>query len=175
MLQELVQQIEDTASSVLLNDLHTALPATIVSFNATNAMAVVRPVGRFMTDSGKTLAYPRISDVPVVFPYSTSAKVGMVFPVKKGDSCLLIVSEVELDEWRTGAKSDASLRFDLSSAICIPGLLKRGNVLAKEAISKNAVVVGAGSTKLTVNSGGVTINGDLTVTGDVKVSGAISN
>lgn len=170
MLQELVEQIENTASSVLTNNLHTALPGKIVSFNSTNGMAVVRPVGRYMTDSGKTLAYPQISDVPVVFPYSATAKAGIAYPVVKGDSCLIIVSEVELDEWRTGAKSDASLRFDLSSAVCIPGLLKAGNSLVKEACTSKSVVVGSGSTKLAVSSSGVKITGDLTVSGTIHGS-----
>jgi sirohydrochlorin ferrochelatase len=94
----------------------------------------------------------------------------MAFPVKKGDSCLIIVSEVELDSWRSDAESDGSLRFDLTSAVVIPGLLKKGNAISKKAAKENAVVVGAGDVTLTVSRKGVTIDGNLTVTGDIKKS-----
>lgn len=170
MLQEFTSEIEKTARSVV-NDIHTALPGEIVAFDG--GMASVRPVGRYVTSDGIKLDYPIITEVPVVFPYCQSVEAGIAFPVKKGDSCLIIISEVELDAWRSGAEATGSLRFDLSSAIAIPGLLKAGCDIMKSAAANNAVIVKAGSTELAVSTGGVSITGSLTVTGDVT-AGSVS-
>jgi len=166
MLQEFSQQVEDTARSVV-NQIHTALPGEIVSFNPGTGTAVVKPSGKYITSDGIGLAYPTITDVPVVFPLCQSAGIGLAFPVKKKDDCLIIVSEVELDAWRSGAESESSLRFDLTSAVAIPGLLNGGGALAEKACSKDAVVIQAGATELMVYDAGVEITGDLKVSGKI--------
>lgn len=183
MMQEFTQQVEDTARAVV-DEIHTALPGTIVSFNPGSGTATVKPNGKYLTADGKSLNYPKISEVPVQFPFCQTAGVGIAFPVGKGDSCIIIVSEVELDEWRTGAESEGSLRFDLTSAMCIPGLLEGGADLVSKACKNNAVVVGngdaevmvsdsgvdvtSGDTKMTVSDAGVSIRGDLKVTGNIS-------
>jgi len=182
MLQDFVQQIDETARSVM-GEIHTALPGTIVKYNAASGTATVKPVGEYVTSDGKRLDYPIISDAPMVFPVCQSTGAGIAFPVENGDSCLIIVSEVELDEWRSGAKSEGSLRFDLTSAIVIPGLLDGGGELLKDATSKKAVVVAngdnriivsktmirldTGGTRLDVGGSGVDIQGNLTVSGSL--------
>lgn len=188
MMQEVSQQIEETARSVV-NEVHTALPGNVISYNPAGGTATVKPEGKYETNTGEKLAYPTISDVPVVFPCCQSGSVGIAFPISKGDSCLIIISEVELDEWRSGAESEASLRFDLSNAMCIPGLLDGGGELAQKAASQNAVIVStgdsevvvssssvsvtAGDKKLAVSDSGVSITGNLTVDGNVTATGSI--
>ncbi len=166
MLQEFSQQVEDTARAAV-NQIHTALPGEIVSFNPGAGTAVVKPSGKFVTSDGVELAYPTITDAPIVFPFCQSAGIGMAFPVKPKDDCLIIISEVELDAWRSGAESESSLRFDLTSAIVIPGLLNGGGALVEKACSKDAVVVQAGATELMVYDAGVEITGDLKVSGTI--------
>jgi hypothetical protein len=188
MLQELTQEIENTAKAVV-NEIHTALPGEIVSYDAGAGTAAVQPVGKFVTSDGTELAYPTITEAPVCFPFCQNAGVGIAFPVKKGDSCIIIISEVELDAWRSGAESEGSLRFDLTSAMIIPGLLEGGCVASQKASSENAVVVTAGDVTVTVSGGGcmidtgstvmnvtdsgVSIKGNLNVTGNIK-AGSIS-
>lgn len=185
MLQELTSEIEQTAKAVV-NEIHTALPGEIVSYNAGAGTATVKPIGKYVTSDEKELDYPTITDAPVCFPFCQNAGVGIFFPVKKGDSCIIIISEVELDAWRSGAESEGSLRFDLTSAMVIPGLLDGGSGVSERASKENAVIVTAGDTTLTVSGdgckvdtgltvlsvddGGVKIKGNLTVTGDVKAS-----
>jgi hypothetical protein len=189
MMQEFVQQIEETARAVV-DDIHTALPGTVVSFDPGKGTATVKPNGKYLTADRKTLEYPQITDVPVVFPFCQTAGVGIAYPVLKGDSCLIVVSEVELDEWRSGAESEGSLRFDLTSAMCIPGLLEGGGSIISKACSNNAVIVGAGdvevmvsdsgavvtsgNTKMTVSDAGVAISGDLNVDGNISFTGSIT-
>lgn len=173
MLQEAVEQIEKTAKSVM-NEVHTALPGKIVSFDSGKCVATVRPCGRYAMSDGKSLEYPAITEVPVVFPFSQCAGAGIGFPVKAGDGCLIIISEVELDEWRSGAKSEGPLRFDLTNAIAIPGLLRTGGGAMARACAMNGVVVCAGGTEIAVSGDGITISGNLTVQGNINYTGSIS-
>jgi len=147
MLQEFTQEIENTAREVA-NEIHTALPGKITSFDAEKGIVSVKPYGKYVTSDGKELNYPVISDVPLVFPMSLSAKAGIAFPVKPGESCLVVISEVELDAWRSGAESESSLRYDLSSAVAIPGLLSNGGSLLSDACTKEAVIVGMENAKV---------------------------
>ncbi len=173
MIQEAVEEIERTAKSVM-NEVHTALPGDIVSFDPGKGVAVVKPCGRYVTSGGSSIEYPVITEVPVVFPFSQSAGAGIAFPVKAGDSCLLIISEVELDEWRSGAMSGGSLRFDLTNTVAIPGLLRGGGGLAAKACSSGAVIISAGGAEIAVSGSGIAISGDLTVKGDIKYTGSLS-
>lgn len=188
MLQEFTAEIEQTAKAVV-NEIHTALPGEIVSYNAGAGTATVKPIGKYVTSDGKELNYPTITEAPVCFPFCQNAGVGIAFPVKKGDSCIIIISEVELDSWRSGADSEGSLRFDLTSAMVIPGLLEGGNEASEKAAKENSVIVTAGdvtlsvsgdgckvdtgSTVMNITDDGVSIKGNLTVTGDVK-AGSVS-
>ena len=186
MLQELTAEIEKTAKAAV-NDIHTALPGEIISF--TDGTATVKPVGKYVTSDGTALDYPVITEAPVCFPFCQNAGVGFAFPVKPGDSCIIIISEVELDAWRSGAESEGSLRFDLTSAMVIPGLLEASCGAAVRATAQNAAIITAGdaemavsdsgckvsvgSTVLNVTEDGVSVKGNLTVAGDVKI-GSIS-
>ena len=189
MLQEVVGEIEKTARAVV-NEVHTALPGKIISYSATSGTASIQPVGKYRTARGKALDYPIITEVPIVFPYCYRADVGIAFPVVKGDTCLIIVSEIELDEWRKGASSEGSLRFDLSSAIAIPGLLKTGSKIAAKASDRRAVIIGAPGTEVCVSSegveigvgevtfavseSGIAVGGDLLVNGNISYTGSIN-
>ena len=170
MIQDLAQAIEDTAQNTC-NNMHTAMPGTIVSFDAATGLAVVQPYGSMQTPQG-AMAYPQIGAVPVVFPFCQSANVGLAFPIRPGDNCLLIISEVELTGWRTGMVSQGSLRFDLSSAIAIPGLLRGAAGLVQQACASGSVVVQGGSVSI---SGSVTISGSLTVSGEIKGANITAN
>lgn len=167
MMQEFTQQVENSMRAIT-DEVHTMLPAKIVSFNGSTGMASAKPVGKFTNSDGETFDYPVVTDAPVVFPFCQSAGVGMAFPVVKGDSCMILVSEVELDEWRSGAEAEGSLRFDLSSAVILPGLMKKGGGIIAEASGEKAAIMACGSVKLSVTSSGVKIKGNLTVTGDIK-------
>ena len=188
MLQEVVQEVENVAKDVL-KGIHTAMPGVIASFDPGSGRAVVKPNGKFTSAGGKRMAYPAISDVPVAFPVCQSAGVGIAYPVKAGDSCIIIVSEVELDEWRSGAESEGSLRFDLSSAMAVPGLLAGGGEMIQKACAQEAVVIVSGTAEVLVSEDQITasvgstefklsgteiaVRGDLKVDGDISYTGSI--
>ena len=173
MYQEFAQEVENTARAVV-NDIHTALPGKITSFDPKKGVAVVQPKGKYLTTEGASLEYPMISDVPVAFPYCQSSDVGMVFPVKQGDNCLIIVSEVELDEWRSGAESEAPLRYDLTSAMVIPDLMLGGSAAMQKAMERDAVVIKAKSAEIVVSDGLVSVTADVSIKGNVTINGDLT-
>ena len=160
------------------------MPGEILSFSSGSGRAVVQPTGKYTSSSGKRMSYPSISDVPVAFPVCQSAGVGIAYPVKAGDSCIIIVSEVELDEWRSGAESEGSLQFDLSSAMAVPGLLIGGSEMIQKACAQDAVVIASGAAEVLVSEEKITASvgntefklseAEIAVRGDLKVEGDIS-
>lgn len=167
MLGEFVQQIEDTVRSIM-EEMHTSIPAKIVKFDAEKGMAEVKPYGTFVTEAGKKIDYPMITGVPVIFPQCQSKQIQLAFPIKEGEDCLVLFSETELDAWLLQGESENDMRFDLTSAIAIPGLSRTGNASLKEACSEESIILQNGNTKLKVKKTEVEIIGDLKVSGEIK-------
>lgn len=166
MLQEFVEQVEKVARSVM-EEMHTAIPGKITAFNAGTGFATVKPYGTYTTDSGRKMAYPTVTEVPVILPQSQINDIYIAFPITAGMDCLLIISEQELDAWIGGGESENDIRFDLTSAIAIPGLSNKGSATLKEACATKCIVLQNGSTKLSVSKENVEITGNLKVSGDV--------
>ena len=106
-----------------LNNIHTALPASIVSYDYTIQSASVQPLLNKVFNNGETIPFPILQDVPVIFPRSGGAS--LTFPVNVGDTCLLLFVERSIDLWLQsgGQVSPPDPRtFDLSDAIAIMGL-----------------------------------------------------
>lgn len=180
MLQEFVQEINNSIKKEI-QGIHTAMPGTIVSFDPGKMIATVLPGMKFKKPNGTTIDYPQITGVPVVFPQGASQQCTVAFPVKAGDGCLIIVAEQSLDYWMYGQETATDLAFDMTNAICIPGLFSNTNAAVEAACSANAVVIDAKGTRITVKSGSVEIeaaevkiNGNLTVSGSVQSVGDVS-
>ena len=118
--------LNDVISAAIDNKLsaiHTALPAKIESFEASSRKASVKPLIKKKLVDGKSISLPVIVNVPVMFP--STKDIGITFPVKKGDTGLLIFCERALERWLSegGETEPGDVRkFDLSDAIFIPGL-----------------------------------------------------
>ncbi len=171
MLQEFVEQVENVARSVM-EEIHTAIPGKITSFNPGTGQAVVKPCGTFITGAGKRIAYPAVTGVPVIIPQCPSMNIQIAFPINVGDDCLVIISEQELDAWLGGGESENNMKFDLTSAVAIPGLSCKSSDALKEACASGSVIVSNESTKLSVLKDGVEIKGNLSVEGDISCTGS---
>lgn len=111
-----------------LDDVHTALPARVERFNPQTLRGEVVPlVKRKVEQGGEPEALPPILDVPFQMP-----KAGpfiMRFPVRRGDTVLVVFSERALDYIMTdGEPQDPRLRrrHALDDAIALPGLMHLG-------------------------------------------------
>lgn len=173
MLQELVKAITDTVTS-MLNEVHTAIPAEIVDFDPTECTATVLPKAKMVLTNGKIMDYPYITDVPVLFQQGAGQDVAIVFPVKKGDGCLLIVSEQTLDMWRGEGEQYSEMKYALSNAVALPGLFSRPLDDVRDAVKTDSIIIRNGDMKIAISDSHIGINGDVKVRGSIKASGAIS-
>lgn len=177
--------IEDKISNV-----HTSLPGNIISYNSATNRAIVKPSGIYKTNDGRSLEYPAIYNVPVVFP--TGAGAGITYPVKPGDGCLLHFSESQTDDFLSQGDSDDIRKHSLNDAICTPGL--NTNAMPSNIAHSDDVCMYNGSSMVRLGGGGfsgsladgTTFNisgGDIVVNGisltkhrhkDVKSGGDVS-
>lgn len=105
---------------------HTCIPAVITNTDnfASKQMVQVRPLINFNYPDFSAIIPSDIFSVPVVFP---SAGGGLIsFPVKVGDTVLLLFSERDISEWLLGGGEQSTpnsrRRFAMTDAIAIPGL-----------------------------------------------------
>lgn len=163
MLQDFVQEVTDTIRE-MTNGMHTAFPGNIVSVDADRGTAVVRPAMKFRKPDGSQMIYPDIYGVPIVIPQSCGQEATIAYPINPGDGCLVVISEQSLDYWMYGRETETDLHFDLSDAICIPGLFNKGNTALAEACQTGAIVIKAPEI---VFHGNVTVNGNFTTQGGI--------
>ena len=178
MLQDFVQAVNNIITSHI-SDMHTALPAEIVEFNQDDCSVDVIPKAKITVSTGQQFEFPRINGVPILFPCGSSQNASIVFPVKKGDGCLLIFSEQALDYWKNNGVSSSEMKFALSNAIAIPGLYAKPSPDIKEAIDTDSIIIRNGDNKISLSgakiaiSGDIELDGNLTLTGEIKTSQTI--
>jgi hypothetical protein len=103
-------------------DINICLPAKIVSYEFKTRKAVVKPLLNVKYNDDQVLENPLIYNVPVVHPAAGGASI--TFPVKEGNTVLLIFSQKSLEEWlRNGqlVTPDDPRQNDLTDAIAIIG------------------------------------------------------
>ena len=149
MNSEFTQAIKDAANSAVAG-IHTALPGTIRSYDASKGLCTVKPSGSIKTTTG-SLEYPEITGVPVVSPNSLAT------PIKAGDAVLIIICEGSIAGFLSGMTETAVLHHSLTNAVCIPNLRKVGVKAQTLANEKNCTV----------------IDGNLYVTGSIESAGAV--
>jgi hypothetical protein len=107
-----------------VNNVHTAMPGTVVSYNPSTNRASVQPNGSFKAGDGRNIRYPIIHNVPIQFPMGQGGTAGITFPIAAGDGCLLVFSETQNDDFLGGDKGDSPdvRKHSLNDAIAIPGV-----------------------------------------------------
>lgn len=111
-----------------LEDVHTAIPGKVTKYDKDTQTAEVVPSLSKLTIKDTEVAFPAISGVPIIFPFSQAF--GLTWEVQKGDGVLLIFSEAALGAWvnSDGSKQitpEGRHRFSETDAIAIPGLVPK--------------------------------------------------
>jgi len=132
--EELLEIVEDQATS----DLRTSIPAVVRQYDHDEQRAAVQPVvdARFLKPDGdEDLEFKRppvIPNCPVAFQSSTAAQV--TFPLKTGDTVLVVFAERSIDEWmQTGAEAvqpTDNRRHNISDAMVFPSLRSFANAVS---------------------------------------------
>lgn len=141
---EIFQKLQQTA----ISSLRTCLPGEVTEYNHDEQKASVQPAVdfRYLDPETEEMVFetpPVVPNCPVAFP--SAAGFSFTFPLKPGDSVILVFSERSMDEWLsqggTGHQPADSRRYDLSDAIVIPGGRSFGD--AVQEVAKNAAVIEA--------------------------------
>ena len=101
----------------IFQSLHCALPGNVVSFDPDTQTASIQPAVKL-----GSLPYPVLTDVPVFMP--------VPFEINPGDACLVVFSDVDIDNWfETGEASapNSSRRHSLSDGFAFVGFRVAGS------------------------------------------------
>jgi hypothetical protein len=166
-----IQQLVDHK----LENLNTAIPATVVSYDAATNMATVRPSLPKRLANDKSLAQSDVFKVPVVFPTSGMGsgqkQAAITMPLTPGDGLKLVVMQRCIADWKSGSQNAPTdpRQFDLSDCVAVPGLNASG--VAGHAtdlvirMDKSSVVLKPDNTIVMGNeNGSITIAPDGTIT-----------
>jgi hypothetical protein len=173
--------------------LWTAMPATVVSFNAAKATVAAQPAIQAQFRAGtaqqfQNVTLPQCVDCPVITPGGGGFLA--TFPLAAGDEGLLVFASRCIDAWwqqgdaKQQGQPQAELRMhDLSDGFFIPACFSQPNVPANwsttsaQLRSKDGlayVEVAPGHAVNIVAPGGVKITGALEIDGALALQGALT-
>ena len=122
----------DALAEQIMGRVNVALPAEVISYDATNNRCNVRPTVRANhidedTEERIAVRFPIVTRVPVALP-----RFGSYFeiqcPLQAGDHVLLLVCDRSIDEYVQTGQADNTpqdiRRFDFSDAVAMPLLIR---------------------------------------------------
>lgn len=154
-------------------NLHTALPAKVVSFDAVKQTVTLAVQIKMQLADGSGADIPPLVDVPVSFPRGGGFAV--TFPLRAGDEGIALFSERCIDGWWQSGGASLPLDFrlhDLSDAMFIPGVCSVPNAIAGFFTSGLSMQTLDGSTYIRIENGAIKIKGDITHEGDTEQTGS---
>ncbi len=117
----------NTALENRLIDVHTAMPGTVVTYNASSKTADIAPqFKRSLRDEDEgrvSETIPNFPNVPVVFPGGGQFEIS--WQLNPGDYVMVIFSERNIGEWQQSGRAvdPGDLRtHELSGAVAFPGI-----------------------------------------------------
>lgn len=127
--------VMERAIRYFLAEVNTAIPAEVISYDPASQKCSVKPGIRRQYDDDTVVERAVIQDVPVVFPAGGGSLLS--FPIKPGDTVLVVFSQRSIDKWVRGNGGDVvpgdSRKHAYSDAIAIPGLVPFANNLSPNA------------------------------------------
>lgn len=104
--------------------------------------------------------YPILVDCPVII--LGGGNCSLTFPIQKGDECLILFNDRDIDNWAKGARSGpvASNRLhSFSDGIALVGFIKPSVYDAVRTVLRNGdTYIGVSSTKVKIANGTTTLN-----------------
>jgi hypothetical protein len=117
--------IHEIVSNILLG-VHTSIPAKVERFDSDKLLIDATPSIHFRHHDGTVTKIGTIYNIPICYPRSADSII--YFPLKKGDSVLLVVAEKSIDEWMENSNKapDDPRTYCISDAFAIPGVYPAG-------------------------------------------------
>ena len=148
-------EILNSTIDTKLKGINISMPAIIQSYDKVTKLVEVQPSLKIKLKDKPAQNLPLLQSVPVVWPRNEFS--GIYFPLKKGDSCLLVFSQRALDSWLTsGGVVDPSnkRKFSLSDAVAIVGMYPTAKQLPLDFDDLDKMVLINQKTKITLDSNG---------------------
>ena len=155
-------------------NIHVSMIGKIESYNPQTNRASITPVGTMTCPDWQELPFPTIHNVPIQYPCGNGGKSGVTFPVKQGDTCIIIFADHQIENFLSGEKSDDMRNHSMNDAYAIPTLFSDSVPTLKS--NPNDVCMFNNGSLVVLNSSSMTINladgtnvsiggGDLVVNG----------
>ena len=155
-------------------NIHVSMIGKIESYNPQTNRASITPVGTMTCPDWQELQYPTIHNVPIQYPCGNGGKSGVTFPIKQGDTCIIIFADHQIENFLSGEKSDDMRNHSMNDAYAIPTLFSDSVPTLKS--NPNDVCMFNNGSLVVLNSSSMTINladgtnvsiggGDLVVNG----------
>ena len=103
-------------------NVHVSMVGKVESYNPQTNRASITPVGSFTAPDWQEIPYPTIHNVPLQFPCGNGGKSGCTFPVRSGDTCIIIIADHQIENFLSDEKSDDMRNHSLNDAYAIPTL-----------------------------------------------------
>lgn len=181
-LEQRISRLENLLTRIMSDvksDIRVALPAKVVSFDATKQTISCIPTVRELVNLNGKVEYkdlPVLEDVPIVMPRAGNWIITL--PVKPGDECMVIFQDLCIDGWwfRGDIQNWNDLRrHDLSDAIAIFSPWSQPNVISSYITDGIELKSLDDSTKITIKEGKILVLGDLEVTGKIHATDTITS
>ena len=155
-------------------NIHVSMIGKIESYNPQTNRASITPVGTMTCPDWQELPFPTIHNVPIQYPCGNGGKSGCTFPIKQGDTCIIIFADHQIENFLSGEKSDDMRNHSMNDAYAIPTLFSDSVPTLKS--NPNDVCMFNNGSLVVLNSSSMTINltdgtsvsiggGDLVVNG----------
>ena len=103
-------------------NIHVSMIGKIESYNPQTNRASITPVGSMTCPDWQELPYPTIHNVPIQYPCGNRGKSGVTFPIKQGDTCIIVFADHQIENFLSGEKSDDMRNHSMNDAYAIPTL-----------------------------------------------------
>ena len=103
-------------------NIHVSMIGKIESYNPQTNRASITPVGSMTCPDWQELPYPTIHNVPIQYPCGNGGKSGVTFPIKHGDTCIIVFADHQIENFLSGEKSDDMRNHSMNDAYAIPTL-----------------------------------------------------
>ncbi|BAS48419.1 hypothetical protein AANUM_1188 [Aggregatibacter actinomycetemcomitans NUM4039] len=155
-------------------NLHTALPAKVVSFDPAKQTVTLTVQIKMQLADGSGADIPPLVDVPVSFPRGGGFAV--TFPLQAGDEGIAIFSERCIDGWWHSGGASLPLDFrlhDLSDAMFIPGVCSVPKAINGFFTGGLSMQTLDGGTYIRIVNGSIKIKGNIEHEGNTKQKGEL--
>lgn len=157
------------------SQLYTACPAIVERYNPEECTVDVYPAILRAEIDGLTIKEAMLDRVPLHFP--ATADVGMTYPLKKGDTVLLIFLQSDSENWFTKITSIVSPRtyrkHSLNDPIAIAGIFKYSASPVEAGAESDLNIYYKGSSVKIKEDGSISLSTPLSVTVDAPTTYAL--